>query len=225
MHADFTSRAVVEQARKLFDEEKFPEVWVHLAHHGDDYADNAAAVTGGGLSAYDQAFDLLVRNHWRETVGIEAYNNKFVDVAEAHLNNYLRVLESGRIPTSTEIVRSYKDALEHKDLPPVTAFDAAVEAAGYGNVWAILLGMDKKRIVPPDVNNDIDPRQAKALILSDLIAVFNALNDQGLLIDVGMDSAWRLFEEFAELVPEFGRILKNIRTAQGKISSISDFQF
>ncbi len=51
MPADFFTPTVVVQARNLWNQGNISEVWRYLADHGDDYADNAAAVTGGAVTS------------------------------------------------------------------------------------------------------------------------------------------------------------------------------
>ncbi|PPK76538.1 hypothetical protein B0F87_103145 [Methylobacter tundripaludum] len=41
--------------------------WTYLASVGDNYADNAAAVTSGNATGSDVAFEILVQKHWENT--------------------------------------------------------------------------------------------------------------------------------------------------------------
>ncbi|PKD40809.1 iron-regulated FrpC domain protein [Methylomonas sp. Kb3] len=54
--------------------------WTYLASLGDNYADNAAAVTSGNATGTDVAFEVLVQVHWENTAP-GAYADKFDQVA------------------------------------------------------------------------------------------------------------------------------------------------
>lgn len=143
----YASPEVVAQARAHWRSGDYGKAWRVLADNGDGYADNAAAVTGDVRDGSDYAMQTMVRNHWENATGSsEAYDTKFRQVVGIHLDNYLKLLENGKIPNSNDIVASYKLSLKVVELSPVVAFDAAWESAFGNNNWAHVLGMDPDRI-------------------------------------------------------------------------------
>ena len=152
--------------------------WRYLASIGDNYADNAYAVTSGeSLSNnaiarnYDQLMTQMVRQYWDAVAGPNAYSEKFEIVALSHFKQYVRLIDKdGKLPTSQDIERSYRDAVEIEDLPAMLAIDGAITQS-FGAVldqilpgerhegldWPDALGMEAERHVPSDVFSDLDP--------------------------------------------------------------------
>lgn len=58
--------------------------WNYLSSVGDNYADNAYAVTSGNATGVDKGFEVLVKNHWENTAGAGAYEQSFDSVARQH---------------------------------------------------------------------------------------------------------------------------------------------
>lgn len=135
--------------------------WTDLAQHGDAYADNAAAVTGGTPSnAMDQIMQDLVKIHWDNTAGPGMYEQYFDDVALEYAQRYFQILNNTTdYPNTDQIVNAYQAAINEIatnnsiTLNPEVVFDsvwaamqAVVAAAGIPVPdWNTLLGMEGGR--------------------------------------------------------------------------------
>lgn len=168
--------------QSYIDNNNYQGGWKYLAEIGDNYADNAYAVTTGcSVSAsflgqqYDQLMQYVVRSYWDTVAGPEAYNQKFDDVALQHFQQYVSIINfnNGELPDSQQIEKSYRDAVVLNDLPPNIAIDAAITRAvgdfldklwpggkHEGLDWTDALGMEDERQVPSNLNGDIDSWQA-----------------------------------------------------------------
>lgn len=87
-----------------------------LSFHGNQYVDNAAAVTvvlGAGTSGHEM--NTLVRMHWYQIAEKEAYETKYAEIAKAHLDNYLKIisenLSNGKStwPNTEQLETSYRE--------------------------------------------------------------------------------------------------------------------
>ena len=157
--------------------------WNYLSTVGDKYADNAYAVTSGQATGVDKGFEVLVKNHWENTAGAGAYEQKFDKVAKQHFEQYVLVIASngGRLPDSRQIEKSYRDAVTDAELPPTVAIDGVITRS-FGELmdkawpgpkengldWTDALRMEDERQVPSDVFDDIDPSEAGRILLKDL---------------------------------------------------------
>ena len=80
--------------------------WNYLSTVGDKYADNAAAVTSGNATGVDKGLEVLVKNHWENTAGAGAYEQKFDAVARQHFQQYVGEISplTGKLPSSKQKV-------------------------------------------------------------------------------------------------------------------------
>ena len=84
----------IREAKALAKDGKVFEAWTVLGEAGDNYAANAANIIKPDSDSFTQA---LVEKTWEVTVGVDAYNEKFDEVAKAHVEGYLKVLTKGII--------------------------------------------------------------------------------------------------------------------------------
>lgn len=133
----YIPQSAIQEARDHLSQGRVMEAWNVLAQAGDRYADNAVAVLGRNSDAADRVFELLVKSTWENTVGKDAYDSKFPAVARQHLSNYLDILQSGRMPTTQDIITSYESAARGNDLPPEVAIDGIWSKAAdiLGSSW------------------------------------------------------------------------------------------
>lgn len=167
--------------------------WNYLASIGDRYADDAAAVTSASTEGISgQFFQTLVKEHWNNTAGPDAYANKFDEVAKQHFEQYVADIgENGyQLPNSQQIEKSYRDAVTDAGLPPATAFDGVfTNTIGdladslwpgpkeNGIDWPDFLFMENERQVESHVFDDIDKTYAWDVLIRDLM---NTAQSQGL---------------------------------------------
>ena len=77
--------------------------WNYLASIGDNYADNAAAVTSGNATGVaDKIFEILVKNHWDNTAGITDLGNGNIQTASGTFTRGTG--ETGITAETTEMV-------------------------------------------------------------------------------------------------------------------------
>lgn len=183
----------IQAIRDLNNQGRTGEAWQVLSFRGDRYADNAAAVTGiPSAGTLGHEMNTLVRMHWYQTAGKEAYETKFAEVAKAHLNNYLGILSENlnkgisTWPNTTQIETSYRSAIENNNLPVQTAIDGVITLV-VGQVpvlnkldWHFWLGIDQSRVVSSSVFNDIPTDQAVARLITTLSLTLHALSQVGL---------------------------------------------
>ena len=174
--------AAVQAARDQLTQGNAMAAWETLANAGDRYADNAAAVLGRNGDLADRFFHDLVKNYWEATVGADAYQQKFDDLAQKHLDNYLKELEKGLMPDTQDILTSYEGAARVVDLSPNVAFDGALsralEGPGWSAIWGTLLGMEGDRVTKSETKNDLTPGQAASLIFDKDNGVMRKTLDQ-----------------------------------------------
>lgn len=153
--------AVVAIATAQWSNGQYKEAWNTLAQAGDRYADNAAGVLGRNQDAGDRFFQRLVQAHWENTVGAEAYQQKFLAVAAEHLDTYLKQIETGSLPTTQDVLNSYEDAAGRVGLDKNVAFDGALArmADPLSATWGLFLGMDPSRISGSDTTNTLSRGQ------------------------------------------------------------------
>jgi hypothetical protein len=58
--------------------------WQYLASIGDNYADDAYAVTVGGQGGIDHLMNQMVKNYWETVAGPDAYAQSFDSVSRQH---------------------------------------------------------------------------------------------------------------------------------------------
>lgn len=164
---DIIPMTVVEEARAQHNSGDYAGAWRTLAAWGDTYADNAAEVVGRPQNGWGDLFGGLVENHWDNTAGEGAYEQKFQSVARDFQDSYLDKLETngGIAPNTKDIEQFYREAVVGNGLPPEVAIDGVITGASknfgdFESPWAPLLDIDPDRIVPSDVFKDIDPLHA-----------------------------------------------------------------
>ena len=171
------SEADITRINNLIQNGAYQEAWLELSRLGDSYADNAADVLGPSTSPGGKFFNELVKNHWANTAGEEAYGEKFEEVAKAHLENYMEVISAtGNWPSTKDIEASYRDAVTNAGLPPETAFDGVFDKSivgtgsifGLGAEWADYLNIEQERIVESNVFNDLSYLDATKILAEDL---------------------------------------------------------
>lgn len=204
--------STVQTARDLWSQSRYAEAWNILAQAGDRYADNAAGVLGLNQDAADKFFQTLVRHHFENTVGVDAYNQLFDDVARDHLGNYLDILDSGFMPTTQDIVNSYEESLSLNGLDKSAAFDGAWAKAldPADSSWGTFLGMDSSRITTSDTTNNLSREQALNLLKKDIAQTVMDLWRQGLLDDAffdlekrGIIAVWDSFKDMLGGILDF----------------------
>lgn len=172
----------IQAIRDLNDQGRTGEAWQVLSFRGDRYADNAAAVTGiPSAGTLGHEMNTFVRMHWYQTVGKEAYETKFAEVAKVHLDNYLGVLSENLSkgnytwPNTAQIEASYRSAVvDVANLKPAVAIDGIITRV-IGQVpvlnkldWHFWLGIDQSRVVSSSVFNDIPTEPAIARLITTL---------------------------------------------------------
>ena len=178
---------VLYRARELWMEGNNAEAWRYLAEHGDTYADDAYNVVGRPKTFTGDLFGTLVEKHWDNTAGPGAYQEKFNIVAGEHLGNYLDILDSGYLPTQSDIEQSYRDSVVNNGLPPQAAFDGTftrtIGSSGLYD-WPDALGMESFRMNESHVFDDLGRAAAWETLVKDV------LYTGGGLISNWASSAW-----------------------------------
>ena len=185
----YIPQSAIQEARDHLSQGRVMEAWNVLAQAGDRYADNAAAVLGRNSDAADRVFELLVKSTWENTVGKDAYDSKFPAVARQHLSNYLDILQSGRMPTTQDIITSYESAARGNDLPPEVAIDGIWSKAAdiLGSSWGVALGLEPSRITTSNATNNLTPDEARGLIARAMGQTVNDLRREGRLLEAVKD--------------------------------------
>jgi hypothetical protein len=118
-------------AKAYADAGNYQAGWSYLSLCGDKYADNASAVTSGNATGIDKAFEVLVKNHWLNTAGADAYSTKFDQVAAQHFQQYVEATRQNgyNLPNSQQIEQSYRTAVTDAGLPPTTAIDGVITSS------------------------------------------------------------------------------------------------
>ena len=204
--------------------------WTYLAKQGDRYADNAAAITGNSkdLRGINLWMKKGVENLWDSTVGETARQENFEKVALNHFENYVRMIEQrkGKLPTTSQIEKSYSESLSSHGLSTSAAIDLAINRAIVATVpngmgkdiqggWALGLGIETSRIDPQNAiankegsgeyNQKIVfealSKAGKELFLSDPLSFSNAVLEDArqLESEYKADAAKWLLEKGKEL--------------------------
>lgn len=174
---------IISATLSLINSGNISAAWALLAANGDSYADNAAAVTSKNPGAEkDRLYSELIKYHWINTVGEDAYNQYFDQVAQQHAYNYIDIIQDkNRLPTTTEIAESYANSLLSNGISHIASFDGAWEIAGLGNYWGSLLGMEDCRIGPTSqAFEDIPTTIGQMAIAQDLIDLAGFLYNNGI---------------------------------------------
>ena len=110
-------------AKAYADSGDYKGGWNYLASVGDNYADNAYAVTSGNATGWDVPFAILVPIHWENTAP-GAFADKFDQVATQHFQQYVKNINDNglSLPFKPQIEESYRKAVEDAGLPPEVAF-------------------------------------------------------------------------------------------------------
>lgn len=175
------SPIVLARAQAFAASGEIARAWRELARHGDDYAESAAKI----VSERDAPRDFLaavVDAHWLRVVGADKKAAHFDAVAKRHIDNYLALVagNGGKLPSTREIERSYRSAVEAEGLPALVAIDALLSRAdcalpgswlakiGITELsWGAVCGMPKERIAyQSDVFADLDLDPATELALT-----------------------------------------------------------
>jgi len=210
----------IDAIQNMVNSGAYGDAWNALAAFGDTYADNAHAVVARPDTTAGDFYGTLVEEHWNNTAGEGAYEQKFGDVARDHLNNYLQTMrDTGFWPNQEQIEQSYRDAVTENDLPPETAFDGIfTQAVGdiledeYGLDWPDFLGMEPDRKTESNVFDDIDPEQAREILLKDILDMLKRLDSQTL-----QDAATNGDEIFENILEAAKQLLNDI------VDGVGDF--
>jgi hypothetical protein len=153
---------------------KVAEGWNKLSLMGDSYAAAAAEVIRpktewGFFSAR------LVRIHWINAAGEEAYKKYFVAVARQHFRQYVKLLSNGYFPNSREICISYRQAVLDHNLPLITVFDGAWIRSGFNRLarWEIFSQVSTARWANSNIFLDLDKNDAREIIEADFRELFS----------------------------------------------------
>ena len=226
--------------------------WTYLAKQGDRYADNAAAITGNSkdLRGINLWMKKGVENLWDSTVGETARQENFEKVALNHFENYVRMIEQGKgkLPTTSQIEKSYSESLSSHGLSTSAAIDLAINRAIVATVpngmgkdiqggWALGLGIETSRIDPQNAiankegsgeyNQKIVfealSKAGKELLLSDPIGFPNAVlgDARQLEWEYKADAAEWLLEKGKELYESAAKELTE--TAKELAEAAKDF--
>lgn len=195
--------------------------WRYLASIGDRYADNAyAAVVEGSAYSEGRLFTLLVRHHWKNTAETAAYEQKFAQVALQHFENYVRIVdrERGKLPTSEQIERSYRDAVENAGLAAYTAFDGVFTQSigsltGKNVDWADFLRIEAARQVESHVFDDLDSTRSWKLVASALSTA--SLEHQG---EIRIESSRVNTEALSAVIELISETVGNVRLQLNDLS-------
>ncbi|MCO6181037.1 Hint domain-containing protein [Ciceribacter sp. RN22] len=147
--------------------------WAYLASIGDNYADNASAVISAtSVASQGRIFALLVERHWENTAGRTAYEQKFEAVALQHFQQHVGYIrkEHGKLPTTEDIEKSYRTAVEQNGLSAYVAFDGIFtqslgKLTGKSIDWPDFLGIDAARQVESHVFDDLDSSKSAQLLI------------------------------------------------------------
>ena len=123
--------------------------WAYLSGWGDDYARVAYGVIAEPTSPEARLYHDLIRDHWFNVVGRDAYRAYFQPVARQHFLQYLSLLHSGYWPDSDQVINSYLAAARKFGLPDVAVFDAGWDTSGIGDLasWEDVVGFAPDRTV------------------------------------------------------------------------------
>lgn len=161
---------VLEKLEALADQGKAQRGWQIVGRWGDPYAALAAKVLSSNNNPRDKFYRKLIGAHWINTNGVTKYRKFFYPTAKKHFRQYVELLRSGYWPDSDQIVLSYLTAVRSFNLPDLTVFDAAWDAAGLNRFrsWQSLNHFPAERTVyPTNVCINIDHHVARQIIRKD----------------------------------------------------------
>lgn len=161
---------VLTRLEVLADQGKAQQGWKIVGDWGDPYAALAAKVLSSNNNPRDKFYRKLIASHWINTNGIEKYRKLFHPTAKKHFRQYVGLLRSGYWPDSDQIVLSYLTAVRSFNLPDITVFDAAWDAAGFNRfrTWQSLNQFSKDRtVLPTKVCMKIDSHVARQILGQD----------------------------------------------------------
>jgi hypothetical protein len=154
----------------------YQEGWNYLASIGDNYADDAYAVTTGNAQNIRQAMMYgMVRDYWDTVAGPGAYAEKFDSVSQQHFKQYVKEIadNGGILPNTEQIEASYRKSVVNNELPPKTAIDGALNKAReilpFLPHWSDILGMEDKRKVSSGIFDDLDPWESLADLVESVL--------------------------------------------------------
>lgn len=156
-----------------YNEYNYEGGWNYLASIGDNYADDAAAVTSTAPLSGNTINDMLrtlIKTYWDVTAGPGAYDQKFKDVARQHFRQYVEDIKGSDnylLPNTDKIGKSYVKAVSENGLPSLTAIDGSftrtvgdglrlVFPDQTGWDWPDALGVEDERQAPSEVFKGID---------------------------------------------------------------------
>ncbi|MGZ3790595.1 MAG: hypothetical protein ACXVLQ_18985 [Bacteriovorax sp.] len=142
--------------------------WKRLSEMADSYAAAATEVIRPE-SEWGVFSSRLVRIHWINAAGVEAYKKNFLSVARQHFRQYVQLLTTGYFPDSKEICISYRKAVTDHGLPPITVFDGAWIRSGFDQLarWEIFSQVPTTRWANSNVFLDVDKNEAREIIETD----------------------------------------------------------
>lgn len=156
------------QIKESYETKGVAATWDLMASFGDTYAKAAAAGIKDPTSYYGQ----VIRHAWYAS---GADFGKFDDVAKQHQRNYIDIISKnldktgvGTLPTTTQVEKSYYQALDKHGISPLTAIDLLFtkihSVVGtpnwHDNIGGLGLGLEADRKGPPS-------EEAKSLSLDD----------------------------------------------------------
>ena len=173
----------IAHLKSLKDQGKVAEAWQYLASKGDSYADDAAAVTGLPTTPIGMVMNILVKQHWLNTAGAQAYQDDFHSVAKMHLTNYIGYLDGGSDwPDQEQIETSYLLSVQQHDLTDYTAFDGVFAQTITKLLpdvqWTDFLQIEPGREVPSEVFSHLDSLESWQILVQDLTDTLQVLHQQ-----------------------------------------------
>ncbi len=146
------------------------EGWQRVSVWGDPYAAVAAKVLASKTVFPASFYKKLIATHWLNINGEEIVKINFLATAQQHFRQYVELLHSGFWPDSDQILLSYLTATRSHQLPDITVFDAAWDAAGFNFMrsWQSLNNLPDERIVyPTQACMNISPMEARIILTRD----------------------------------------------------------
>lgn len=165
---------IISHLHELAQRNNPMEGWKLLGEQGDQYAAIAYQVLNPKAQVPYSAYRKLIQRHWINSVGSKKYLKNFDLVASQHFRQYVSIVSLGFLPDSDQIINSYYQAIRDHQLPDVTVFDGAWEAAGMNSLatWQSLNHLKGNReVYPSRACSNINKFQAMGIISMDLTQV------------------------------------------------------